>query len=67
MVAGHREHGWSERAQELSRTFELRAASAVREIARSDDDLRLQTLHEPRQRLLDIRLLMCTRVQVGNM
>jgi hypothetical protein len=39
----------------------------MREIARRDDDLRLQTLHESREPALDLPLLMCTHVQVGNM
>ena len=39
----------------------------MREIAGGDDELRLQPLDEPRQRLLDLPFLMCTRVQVGNM
>jgi hypothetical protein len=39
----------------------------VREIAGSNDELRLQPVHEPRQRLLHLPLLVCTRVQVGNM
>jgi hypothetical protein len=38
----------------------------VRKIARSDHELRLETLHESRQRLLDLPLLMCTHVQIGN-
>jgi hypothetical protein len=39
----------------------------VGEIPGSDDELRLQPLHEPPQRLLYFVLLMCTRVEVGNM
>jgi hypothetical protein len=37
------------------------------EIARSHDDLRLEPLHQPLQRMLDFLLLMCTHVEVGNM
>jgi hypothetical protein len=39
----------------------------VREIARSDYELRVEPLYQPRQRLLDFALFMYTRVQVGNM
>ena len=67
VVAGHGEHRRPERAQQLRRTLELLGAPPVREIARSDDELRVEPLHQPRQRLLDLALLMCTRVQVGNM
>jgi hypothetical protein len=38
----------------------------MREIARGDDELRLDALDEPRQRLRDVRLLMSARMQVGN-
>jgi hypothetical protein len=39
----------------------------VRQIARRNDELGLQPLHEPRQRLLDVPLLLCTHVEVGYM
>jgi hypothetical protein len=39
----------------------------VREIAGGHDQLGLQPLHEPRQTLLDLALLLCTRVEVGYM
>jgi hypothetical protein len=67
VVARHREHGWSERAKQLGGTLELFPAPAVCEVARSDHELRLQPLDELRQRTLHLRLLVCTRVQVGNM
>jgi len=67
VVAGHREYGRAERSEELRCTLELLRAPAVREIARSDDELRVEPLDQPRQRFLDFSLLMCTHVQVGNM
>jgi hypothetical protein len=39
----------------------------VRKIARSDYELRIEPLDQPRQRPLDFAFLMCTRVEVGNM
>jgi hypothetical protein len=67
VVARHGEHGRPERSQQLGCTLELRAAAAVREIARRDDDFGLQPLDEPRQRALDFAVFMCTHVQVGYM
>src|SRR5262249_54742131 len=67
VVAGYREHRWSERAQQLRRPLELLPAPAVREIAGGHDELGLEPLRQPLQRLLDFPLLMCTRVEVGNM
>ena len=58
--------GPSERSSSAARSSSS-PAPAVREIAGRDDELRLQPLHEPRERLLDVLLLMCARVQVGNM
>ena len=67
VVAGHREHGRSERAQQLRRAFELLPAPAVRKITRGHDELGLEPVDEPLQRALDVRLLMCICVEVGNM
>jgi hypothetical protein len=67
MVTRHGEHGRPERAQELGCSFDLLPAPAVREIARSYDELGFEPLDEPCECALDFRLLMCTRVQVGNM
>jgi hypothetical protein len=67
VISGHGEHGWPERAQQLRRPLELRAAATVRKIAGGDDELRLQPLREPRKSALDLTLLMCTRVEVGYM
>jgi hypothetical protein len=39
----------------------------VREITRRDDEFGLHPLHETRQCTLYLPLLMCTRVEVGNM
>jgi uncharacterized protein (DUF58 family) len=49
------------------RALELLAAAAVREISRCDDELRLDPLHEACKRPLDVRILVCTRVKIGNM
>jgi hypothetical protein len=39
----------------------------VGEVARGDDELGLQPLYELRERLFHVPLLVCARVQVGNM
>jgi hypothetical protein len=67
VVAGDREHRRAERTEQCRRPLELRPAAAVREIAGRDDELRLRPLHQPPERPLDAGILMCTRVQVGNM
>jgi len=67
MVTRHGEHGRPERAQELGSSFDLVPAPPVCEIAGSYDELGFEPLHEACERALDSRLLMCTRVQVGNM
>jgi hypothetical protein len=67
VVAGDCEYGRPECAQHLGGPLELRAATAVGEVARCDDQLRLGALHEPRECTFDLRLLMCTHMQVGNM
>ena len=48
-------------------SLELLRAPPVCEIARSHDELWVEPLHQPRQGALDPVLLMCTRMQVGNM
>jgi hypothetical protein len=67
VVAGHGEHRRPERAQQLRRTLELLRAPPVREIPRGDYELRVEPLYQPHQRPLDFALLMCARMQVGNM
>ena len=67
MVAGYCEHRRPEGAQQLRGILELLWAPTVGEIARSDYELRVEPLDQPRQGLLDFALFMCTRVQVGNM
>jgi hypothetical protein len=66
VVARYGQDGRAERAQHLRRALELGAPASVREIAGSDHDLRLEPLHETCQSVLDVPLLMCTHVQVGN-
>jgi hypothetical protein len=44
-----------------------RAARAVRQVARGDDELGLDVLDQARERLLDFGILACTRVQIGYM
>ena len=58
--------GPSERSRLAARSS-CSPAAAMREIAGRDDELRLEPLDEPRERLLDVPLLMCTHVEVGNM
>jgi hypothetical protein len=45
----------------------LFAQTAVREIAGRDDQLRLYATDQCAQRTLDLRILVCTRVQIGYM
>jgi hypothetical protein len=45
----------------------LVAPAAVRQVARGDDDLRSHAGREADERFLDLRLLACTHVEVGNM
>ena len=67
MVTGHREHRRPERAQQLGGALELLGTPAMREIAGGDDELGLDALDQPRDRLLDLPLLVCTHMQVGYM
>ena len=68
VVPRHREHRRPERAQERSRLLELRPAAAMGEIARGDDELRLEALDEPGQRpcVLDSPLLVRAHVKIRN-
>ena len=67
MVARHRDHRPLEREQQSARALVLGAAAAVREVAGRDDELGRDPVDECRQRLLDLRVLVCTRVEIGNM
>jgi hypothetical protein len=67
VVSRNREHRRAERAEQGRRPLELLATASVSEIARRDDELRLRSLHESCERALDVRLLVCTRVEIGNM
>ena len=67
VVARHSEHGRPERTQQLRGPVELPPAAAMSKIPRRHDELRLQPLYEPREGTFDLRLRMCTGVQIGNM
>jgi hypothetical protein len=67
VIARHGEDGWSERAQQLGGPVELSAATPVGKIAGSHDELGLEPLDEARESAFDLRLLVCTGVQIGNM
>jgi hypothetical protein len=67
VVAGHSEHGRPERTQQLRGPVELPPAAAMSKIPGGNDELRLQPLYEPREGALDLRLRVCTGVQIGNM
>ena len=45
----------------------LAAAAAVGQVARRDDEIGPHLLGEPPERVLDPRILACTRVEIGNM
>ena len=67
VVARHGEHGRAERAEEPCRSLVLVPSAPVREIARGNDQFRPDPQDEGPQRLLDLRLLVCTDVQIGYM
>ena len=67
VVAGNREHRRAQRSEQRRRPLELVAAAAMSEIAGRDNELRLRPLHEAGEGPLGLRLLMCTRVEIGNM
>src|SRR5581483_9908977 len=57
----------AERGEEAVRALVLLSAAAVSQITRSDDQLRPDTADQRTERLLDLRILACTRVQIGYM
>jgi hypothetical protein len=67
VVSRHREHRDPERPEEPGGVLVLVAASAVREIAGGDDELGPDPLDEGGERLLDLGILACTRVEIGYM
>jgi hypothetical protein len=67
VVPGYREHRRTERPEERRRRLELLAAAAVREIARRDDELRIEFLDDLREPAGNVRLVVRAHVQVGNM
>ena len=66
VVAGHGEHGRPEAAEEGRGALVLAGAATVGEVARDDDQLRLQPPYELAQRRLDRPLLVPSDVQVGD-
>ena len=48
------------------RAVVLPGPAAMRQVARRDDELRLQLRHERRQRRLHLRILLLPHVEVGN-
>ena len=59
--------GSAERAQEPRGPLVLVPPAAVGQIARGDDELRIEPLDERGERRLDLRILACTRVKIGYM
>jgi hypothetical protein len=49
------------------RALVLLAPPTVREITRSDDQLGARTVDQCSERLLDLRILVCTRMEIGYM
>ena len=47
--------------------FVLLAGSPMGEVARGDDQFRADPADEGAQRLLDLQILVCTRVEIGYM
>jgi hypothetical protein len=67
VVAGDGEYGNTEGGEEPVGPLVLVAPAPVRQVARSDDDLRRHAGCEPDERLLDVRVLACAYVEIGNM
>jgi hypothetical protein len=65
VVSGHGKDRRPEPAEESRRALELPAASAMGEIARRDDELRLVPLDEPRKRRRHVEVLVRPDVEVG--
>jgi hypothetical protein len=67
VVARHGQDGRPEGAKEVARPLVLAPASAIGQIAGGDDDLGAHLSGEPDERCLDLRVLACTDVEIGNM
>jgi hypothetical protein len=67
MISRHGEHRYLEGTKEPGRVLVLFAGSPVGEIARSDDQLWADPPDEGGQRLLDLQILTCTRMEIGYM
>jgi hypothetical protein len=67
MVARHGEHRRTEREQETVGPLVLLTAAAIRQITRCDDQLGASPHDQLGQRSLDLQVLSCTRVKIGNM
>ena len=65
MISGDGEEGQPEAAEEARRPLVLVTTAAVRQIAARDDQLRPRALDQAGERLLDVRILACARVQIG--
>ena len=66
VIAGDCEHGRGESSQECRNPLVLIAPSAVRQVARRDDEVGLRALDEGSQRALQDGLLACPDVDVGD-
>ena len=67
VVSRNGEHGHAEGTEEPRRLLVLPAPPSVREVAGGDDHLRPHPAYERGQRLLDVRRLLCTRMEIGYM
>jgi hypothetical protein len=67
VVPGYREHRRPERPEKARRALVLVATSAVREVPGRDDQLRPDMVDQRGESALDIRVLACTRVEIGYM
>jgi hypothetical protein len=66
VVPRHREHRQAEAAQEPGSALLLVAVRAMSEVAARHEQLRADVLDELRQRTLDLGILTCTHVEIGN-
>jgi hypothetical protein len=67
MISGHGEHRSLEGTKEPGGVLVLLAGSPVGEIARGDDQVWADPPDEGGQRLLDLQILTCTRMEIGYM
>ena len=67
VVPRHRQHRRAERGEEAVRAVVFLGPAAMSQVARGDDELRLQPRHERGQRRLNLRILLLPHVEIRYM